>query len=288
MTDAAEIAALTRTPLARRGFVMTSLISGLTLATTRVDAQAIHTDTVGLSAGEARVPVADGGLPAYVARPDAAGPFPVVLVVEEIFGVHDYIKDICRRLAKQGYLAIAAEYYARVGDLSKMTAMAELSATVARAPDAQMLADMDAVAAWAGQNRGDAGRLGVTGFCRGGRQTWLFATHNPRLKAAVSWYGILGGKASANQPKSVLDSVIALKCPVRGLYGGHDAANPLSEVRQLEAEAKQDGGRRIGSARCRSGGGDRSRAGAEDPGSAELGRDRHACRRHRRPGAEPR
>jgi len=227
--------------LARRGFLATSLIAGFTLATARGEGPAIHTDTAGLEAGEARIPVGDGSLPAYLARPAGAGPSPIVLVTEEIFGVHEYIKDICRRLAKQGYLAVAAEYYARLGDLSKMTGIDQLLDVVARAPDGRMMADMDAVAAWAGRNHGDPARLGITGFCRGGRQTWLYATHNPTLKAAVAWYGPLDGKTTPIQPKTVLDLVSGLKCPVLGLYGGQDQSIPQAQIQRLEAEARQDG-----------------------------------------------
>jgi carboxymethylenebutenolidase len=230
---------LHRYPLPRRGFMMSSLISGFTLATTRVDAQAIHTDTTGLYVAEAKVPTSDGELPAYIAQPAAGGPFPIILVVEEIFGVHEYIRDVCRRFAKQGYLAVAAEYYARVGDLSKITNIHELMATVVKAPDAQMMSDMGSVVAWAAANGGDRNRLGINGFCRGGRQTWLYAARSNRLKAAVSWYGILDGKPTANDPRTVLDIIPLVKCPVLGLYGGEDAANPMTQIREAQAEAKQ-------------------------------------------------
>jgi carboxymethylenebutenolidase len=226
------------TDLPRRGFVMTSIISGLTLATTRVEAQAIHTSTAGLQAGEVQVPVSDGHLPAYAARPDGAGPFPTVLVVEEVFGVHEYIQDVCRRLAHQGYLAVAAEYYARIGDLSQAMSAEQYGPIVRKAPDAQMMSDMDAVAAWAGGQHGDASRLGITGFCRGGRQTWLYAAHNPHLRAAVSWYGVLDGATSATQPETALAVVDKVLCPVLGLYGSKDAANPMSLIEQAEAKAK--------------------------------------------------
>lgn len=224
--------------LPRRGFMMTSIISGLTLATTRVEAQVIHTSTEGLEAGEVQVPVPDGHLPAYAARPAGAGSFPIVLVVEEVFGIHGYIQDVCRRLAHQGYLAVAAEYYARVGDLSEATSGQEASAIVSKAPDAQMMADMDAVATWAGSAHGDASRLGITGFCRGGRQTWLYAAHNPHLRAAVSWYGILDGAPSAIRPETALSVIDKVLCPVLGLYGDKDAANPLALIEQAEAKAK--------------------------------------------------
>lgn len=174
-------------PLARRGMLMSGLISGFTLATTRVEAQAITTDTTGLEVGEVMIPVTDGQIPAYFARPAGAGPFPVVLLIEEIFGVHEYIKDTARRLAKAGYFAIAPELYARQGDLSKMTDAAVIVRDViSKKPDDEMLRDMDAAVAWAGANKGDLTRLGVTGFCRGGRGTWFFAAHNPQVKAAVA------------------------------------------------------------------------------------------------------
>lgn len=238
MTDTDLIAAL-RTPLARRGFMMTSIISGLTMATTRVEAQTIETSAEGLSAGEVQVPVADGHLPAYAARPSGSGPFPIVLVVEEIFGVHHYIQDVCRRLAHQGYLAVAAEYYARVGDLSGATSAQQAMTVTAKASDAQMMSDMDAVAAWASGNQGDGSRLGITGFCSGGRQTWLYAAHNPRLRAAVSWYGVLEHANPPNQPTAALDVVAKVLCPVLALYGANDAVNPISEIERAEAAAKQ-------------------------------------------------
>ncbi len=222
----------------RRGFLTTSLIAGFTLATARAEGPAIHTDTVGLEAGETRIPVGDGDLPAYAARPVGSGQFPIVLVTEEVFGVHEYIKDICRRLAKQGYLAVAAEYYARVGDLTQTTSGQEASAIVSKAPDSLMMTDMDSVAAWAAREHGDARRLGITGFCRGGRQTWLYAAHNPHLRAAVSWYGVLDEATSAIQPKTALEVVDKVLCPVLGLYGTEDALNPMPLIREAEAKAK--------------------------------------------------
>jgi len=180
MNEPTETAGLRDYPLARRGVLMTGLISGFTLATQRVEAQAIHTDTEGLDAGEAQIPTSDGKLPAYFAKPARKGTFPVVLVNEEIFGVHEYIKDVCRRLAKVGYFAVATEYYARIGDLSKMTDVQQIIRDViSKAPDGQYMADLDSTAAWALDNGGSATRVGVMGFCRGGRQTWLYAAHKP-------------------------------------------------------------------------------------------------------------
>jgi carboxymethylenebutenolidase len=239
MHDPTETAGLRAYPLARRGALMTGLISGFTLATQRVAAQAIHTDTNGLDAGEAQIPTSDGKLPAYFAKPAHKGTFPVVLVNEEIFGVHEYIKDVCRRLAKVGYFAVATEYYARIGDLSKMTDVGQIIADViSKTPDGQYMADLASTAAWAMDNGGSSTRVGVMGFCRGGRQTWLYAAHSPRLRAAVAFYGPLGGSPSPIQPLSALDLADKLKCPLLGLYGGQDASIPVDAVREAEAKAK--------------------------------------------------
>ncbi len=223
----------------RRRVVMTALISGFTLATQRTDAQIIHTDSAGLEAGETRIPTGNGDLPAYYARPAKSGAVPVVLVNEEIFGVHEYIRDVCRRLAKAGYLAVATEYYARLGDLSKMTDVDQiLQSVIFKAPDAQYMADLDATAAWALKNGGSATRIGVIGFCRGGRQTWLYAEHSTHLRAAVAFYGPLGGPTSRVQPRNPIDLVADLKCPLLGLYGGEDSEIPLSEVKRAEEKAR--------------------------------------------------
>lgn len=240
--EQAETAGLRDFPMARRGFVMTSLIAGLTLATERVEAQAITTDAGGLDAGETKISVPGGSLPAYYARPAQGTRFPVVLVVEEIFGVHEYIKDVCRRLAKQGYLAVATEYYARLGDLSKMTDVQQIVRDViSKAPDAQFMQDMDATTAWAEANKGDASRLGVVGFCRGGRMVWLYSAHNPHLKAAVAFYGPLGGQPTAIQPTPAIDVADKIQCPLLGLYGGADQGIPVDMVHSAEAKAKAAG-----------------------------------------------
>ena len=233
---------LTQFPLARRGMVMTGLISGFTLATTRVDAQAIHTDTAGIEAGEVQIPTADGKMPGYFARPSGAGPFPTVLVIEEIFGVHEHIKDLTRRLAKAGYLAVAPELYARQGDLSKMTdVQAIVRDVISKAPDDQVMGDLDAAAKWAAANGGDPARLAVTGFCRGGRGTWFYAAHNPAVKAAVAWYGPVGGAPSPIQPKTAADMATELKAPLLGLYGGQDTGIPVADVQAAAARAKAAG-----------------------------------------------
>ncbi len=194
-------------PLSRRGFVVTALGAGFALAARPITAQtAIHTDSRGLVAGEVRVPVTDGMMPAYRARPESGANFPVVLVVHEIFGVHEYIKDVCRRLAHAGYLAIAPELYARQGDVAKMSNVQDiLDSVVAKVPDAQVASDLDACFAWAGAHHGDLGRLGITGFCRGGRTVWLYAAHNASLRAGVAWYGPLETAATAIQPLCPVD-----------------------------------------------------------------------------------
>ncbi|WP_428489152.1 dienelactone hydrolase family protein [Rhodopila sp.] len=237
--DMTECDGLMDYPLARRGVLMTGLISGFTLATQRVEAQAIHTDSTGLDAGATQIPTTDGKLPAYYAKPARHGPFPVILVNEEIFGVHEYIKDVCRRWAKLGYLAVATEYYARIGDLSKMTDVHQIvTDVIAKTPDAQYMSDLDSTAAWALANGGSSTRVGVMGFCRGGRQTWLYAAHSPHLKAAVAFYGPLLGTPTPIQPRSALDLAADIKCPLLGLYGGQDPSIPLSAVREAEAKAK--------------------------------------------------
>ncbi len=230
--------------IGRREILMTSLAVGFAMAVRPVSAGTITTDSKGLVAGEVRIPVPDGEIPGYRAMPDSGDPFPVVLVVQEIFGVHEHIKDVCRRFAKEGYLAVAPELYARQGDVSQYTDYRQIfSAVVSKVPDSQVMSDLDAAAAWAqksGGGRRDA--LGVTGFCWGGRITWLYAAHNPRLKAGVAWYGRLAGEASELQPRYPLELAAELKAPVLGLYGGEDQGIPLTDVEQMRsalATAKQ-------------------------------------------------
>jgi carboxymethylenebutenolidase len=242
MNDLVEIAGLRHFPLARRGFVMTGLISGFTLATQRVEAQAIHTDTAGLDAGETRIPVKDGSLPAYYARPAAGTGFPVLLVNEEIFGVHEYIKDTCRRLAKLGYMAVAPEVYARIADLSKMTDTQQIVRDViSKKPDEELYSDLDATFAWASQNKGSATAIAETGFCRGGRNTWLYAAHNPNLKAAVAWYGPVKSAKTSIQPLAPMDIADQLKCPLLCLYGEQDQSIPVGDIEEAVAKAKAAG-----------------------------------------------
>lgn len=230
-------------PLSRREFAVTTLAAGFAMATRPVAAQTITTDTTGLTAGEVEIPVKDGTVPAYRAAPDKGGPFPVVLVVQEIFGVHEHIKDVCRRLAKLGYLATAPELFARQGDVSKLTDIQEIfTKVVSKVPDAQVMSDLDAAAEWAKKDgKGDTAKLGITGFCWGGRITWLYAAHNPHLKAGVAWYGRLSGagKGTDLQPKYPIDLAKDIKAPVLGLYGEKDTGIPVKDVEAMREALKK-------------------------------------------------
>jgi len=207
----------------RRGFMKTALGSAFAAAVLPVSAQTIHTDFNGLTAGEVTVPVGDFKMPAYRAQPEGKTKLPVVIVVSEIFGVHEYIADICRRFAKLGYLAIAPELFVRQGDPRAYGTVQETVANVvSKVPDSQVAGDIDATIAWAKENGGDAARIGITGFCWGGRQVWLAAERNPSIKAAVAWYGPLKGNPNPLQPVSPIDKVEELKAPVLGLYGAKD------------------------------------------------------------------
>ncbi len=229
--------------VSRRGFVATSLAAGFALAAQPVSAQTIKTDSAGLTAGEVKIPVKGEEIPAYRAMPEQGGPFPVILVVQEIFGVHEHIKDVCRRFAKLGCLAIAPELYARQGDVSKLENFAQIFKIVSKVPDAQVMGDLDATVAWAkASGKADLGKLAITGFCWGGRIVWLYSAHNPNLKAGVAWYGRLVGDADELHPEHPIDVVEALKAPVLGLYGGDDQGIPVPTVDQMK-EALQKAGK---------------------------------------------
>jgi carboxymethylenebutenolidase len=219
----------------RRQFVVTTLAAGFALAVQPVSAETITTDAKGLIAGEVSIPTSDGPIPAYRAMPATGNLFPVVLVVQEIFGVHEHIRDICRRFAKLGHLAVAPELFAHQGDVSKMSDINDvLSKVVSKVPDAQVMSDLDATVAWADRSsKGNIAKLGITGFCWGGRIVWLYAAHNPQLKAGVAWYGRLVGRANELQPKHPIDVAASLKAPVLGLYGGDDSGIPLDTVEQM-------------------------------------------------------
>ena len=219
----------------RRGFVMTSLAIGFALSVQPVSAEAIHTDTTGLEAGEVKVPVADGSIPAYRAMPDNGGPFPTILVIHEAWGVHEHIKDLCRRLAKLGYFAIAPELWARQGNAAAAKDMDETRRIMSSVPEAQVMSDLDATEAYAkSTGKADTTKLAVTGFCWGGRETWLYAAHNPDLKAAVAWYGG-DRKPSELIPKNPVDIAGAVKCPVLAFYGGQDPSIPQDTVDKRQA-----------------------------------------------------
>jgi carboxymethylenebutenolidase len=226
----------------RREFLVTKLAAGFAAAVSPVTAQTITTDTSGLDASEVKIPARDGEIPGYRARPAKGSGFPVVLVVQEIFGVHEHIRDLCRRLAKRGYLAIAPELYARQGDVSKMTDIQEIvSKVVSKVPDEQVMSDLDSAAKWASSQNGNTGKLAITGFCWGGRIVWLYAAHNPQLKAGAAWYGRLIGPTDELRPKNPLDVVGSLHAPVLGLYGGQDQGIPLDTVEKMRAALKAAG-----------------------------------------------
>lgn len=223
----------------RRDFLVTKLTAGFALAVEPVTAATITTDTGGLTAGEVKIPVKDGEIPGYRAMPAKGRNLPTVLVVQEIFGVHEHIKDICRRFAKAGYLAVAPEMYARQGDVANIKDIGEIIKTVvSKVPDAQVMSDLDAAAKWAAANGGNANKLGVTGFCWGGRIVWLYAAHNPNLKAGAAWYGRLTGAPSELTPKQPIDVAGQLKAPVLGLYGGKDQGIPLDQVEKMREALK--------------------------------------------------
>jgi carboxymethylenebutenolidase len=231
-----------KTDYTRRDFVMTALASGFAAAVLPVSAGTqITTDAAGLTAGEVKIPVKDGDMPAYRAMPAGGAHLPTVLVAQEIFGVHEHIKDICRRLAKAGYLAVAPELYARQGDVSKLTDIDQIRPIVAKVPDAQVMSDLDAAAAWAAGHGGDPAKLAVTGFCWGGRITWLYAAHNQNVKAGVAWYGRVMGPTSPLTPRQPIDLVGDINAPVLGLYGGADAGIPNDTVDKMREALKAAG-----------------------------------------------
>lgn len=208
---------------------------GFAVAMQPVAAHTITSDTAGLVAGEVTIQAGDFDLPAYRARPEGDGPFPIVVVVSEIFGVHEHIADVARRFAKLRYLAVAPELFVRQGDAKSTSDVNTLLATiVSKVPDAQVMGDIDACVTWAKANGGDAGRLGITGFCWGGRIVWLYAAHSPSLKAGVAWYGRLVGDKTETTPAHPVDLAPRIKAPVLGLYGGQDAGIPVATVEQMQ------------------------------------------------------
>ncbi len=227
--------------LTRREFILVStLAAGFALAAQPISAKVITTDTKNLIAGQVKIPVADGEIPAYRAMPVTGSNFPVVLVIQEIFGVHAHIQDVCRRFAKLGYLAIAPEMFARQGDVSKLSDIQEIiSKVVSKVPDAQVMSDLDATVNWAAKSsKGNINKLGITGFCWGGRITWLYAAHNPKVKAGVAWYGRLKADSTSLTPKHPIDIAKSLTVPVLGLYAGKDDYIPNDTVEEMRVALK--------------------------------------------------
>ncbi len=224
----------------RRDFIVTVLATGFAAAVRPIAAQTvIQTDSKGLVAGEVKIPVKDGQIPAYRAMPEKGKNLATVLVVQEIFGVHEHIRDVCRRLGKLGYLAVAPELFARQGDVANMTNIQEiLEKVVSKVPDTQVMRDLDATAAWAAKNNGNGAKLGITGFCWGGRIVWLYAAHNPGLKAGVAWYGRLTGDKDELHPRQPLGLAPSIKAPVLGLYGAEDQGIPVKIVEMMQDDLK--------------------------------------------------
>jgi carboxymethylenebutenolidase len=220
--------------------------NGFAAAVQPISPDTIHTPSEGLIAGDVDIPCSDGfRMPAYRAMPKAvgdmgaAGAYPLVLVVQEIFGLHEYIKDVCRRIALRGYVAVAPQTFARAGDPAELTEISEIRPIVNATPDATTMADLDSTVDWAvNESDADPNRLGITGFCWGGRTVWLYAAHSSRLKAGVAWYGRLAGDISENQPQWPVDVARSLNAPVLGLYGGDDASIPADVIERMRAELR--------------------------------------------------
>jgi carboxymethylenebutenolidase len=230
--------------ITRRGLVVGgAVVAGYALAVQPVHGEAIRTPDEGLEAGEVRIPAADIQMRAYRARPKDKKPVATVLVVHEIFGVHEYIQDVCRRLAKEGYLAIAPDLYQRQGDVTKITDLQQIVRdVVAKVGDEQVMKDLDATVAWAkSSGEGDTAKLGITGFCWGGRTVWMYSAHSKDLKAGVAWYGRLVANPLGGPKTNPLDVAANLNAPVLGLYGGKDQGIPLESVEKMREALKKDG-----------------------------------------------
>lgn len=232
------------TGLDRRGLLMGgAFAAGFAAACQPVAATTIQTDGADIGEESASVKAADGfAMPLFVAKPKGGKPAPVIVVVHEIFGVHEWIKDICRRFAKAGYYAVAPDLFARHGDATKITDFkALIEGIVSKAPDAQVLSDIDGVYAWAGKHGGDASRRGITGFCWGGRVVWLYAAHSKALDGGVAYYGRMTGKPAPLQPLIAIDEAAKLNAPVLGQYGGKDKGIPVADVDLMKAKLKAVG-----------------------------------------------
>ncbi|ULL00129.1 dienelactone hydrolase family protein [Bradyrhizobium sp. I71] len=244
ITTTSDVVGLTKSaPVSRRGFMSATaaVAAGYTLAAGPVRAEVVTTDTNGLEAGDAKIKAGSEEMPVYFARPAGNAKAPVVVVAMEIFGLHEYIRDVTRRLAKLGAFAVAPDYYFRKGvDLTKASDIKDLLAVVNAKPDAEMMSDLDATAAWAGSQGGDTARLGIIGFCRGGRTVWEYAAHSGALKAGVAFYGTLVDPANPAWPKSPMQVAPEMKAPVLGLYGGADTGIPVAQVEQMKAALEQN------------------------------------------------
>jgi carboxymethylenebutenolidase len=230
-----------KTHVSRRGFVAATAVgAGFALAVQPIQAQTVvTTDAAGLTVGDTQIPTPNGSIYGYYAHPASGGPFPTVIVIHEVWGVHEHIKDVARRLAKAGYLAVAPDMHGRQGDTTKAPDIQAILAIVNKVPDAQVYADLDGAVAWAkASGKGDTNRLAVTGFCWGGRMTWMYTAHNPNVKAAAAWYGPLIRPATELQPKHPIDVVDQIKIPVLGLYGGADQGIPNDTVEKMQAALK--------------------------------------------------
>ena len=244
MTDSVLRGVPPQSDVTLRDLVTSLLPQGFARIVQPITSTVIHTDDKGLVAGEVKIQTMTGAVPAYRAMPDKNGKHPLVLVVQEIFGVHEHIRDVCRRLAKLGYFAIAPELYYRQGDVSKLTDNQEIFAKIVNhVPDSQVMSDLDAAVVYAeATGKADTSRLGITGFCWGGRITWTYCVHNPKVKAGVAWYGrLVAAQKAPLQPAYPVELAPCLKVPVRGLYGGQDASIPLEHVGQMRAALKAAG-----------------------------------------------
>lgn len=236
----ADVEGMTNTApdLSRRGFFMSATAAaaaGYTLAAGPVRADVIKTDTAGLKTGDAKIKVSDGEMPGYFARPEKGKNPPVIIVCAEIFGLHEYIKDVTRRLAKLGAFAVAPDYYFRKGDLTKITDMKDVLPIVNAKTDAELLSDLDATVAWAKSQGGNTGKLGIIGFCRGGRNVWQYAAYSKNLKAAVAFYGSVADNPNPAMPKNALMLAPDMKAPVLGLYGADDTGIKVEQIEQMKA-----------------------------------------------------
>jgi len=241
LSDGVDRPGADRRGVDRRDFIKVALGTGFAAAVMPVCAQsAIHTDAEGLSVGQFTVKVGGQDVPVYRAQPVGKPHPPVILVVSEIFGVHEYIADVARRFAKLGYLALAPDLFVRQGDPSKYPSIPELMQNVvSKVPDEQVMGDLDAVVAWAQANGGNMDKLGITGFCWGGRIAWLYAAHNPRVRAGVAWYGHLVGDRTALKPRNPIDIAAQLKTPILGLYGAQDQGIPVSTIERMKEALAQ-------------------------------------------------